>query len=426
MPEMSEQEQAPPEQQPPAPEPVQEDAKPGRSILSEIVTARPWLVTTLAIVLALVIGAILIVISDQPVLDKFGYFFADPGDALSSAWNDISTAYVALFEGAIFDPSNASTVTDALHPLSETVTEATPLIFGGLAVGLAFRAGLFNIGGQGQLLGGAIAATYVGFTLHAPGFIALPVTILAGIVGGAIIGAAVGALKAYTGAHEVIVTIMLNYVMLSLLNYLIPTDLFKDPTNSQTSKPVAADARLPHIAGDSLRINAGILIGIAAVVFAWWLLNRSTLGFELRTVGANPHAARTAGMNVGRIQIMAMLISGALMGLVGVSQVLGTANANNALTPSIDAGLGFSAITVALLGRASPVGTVLAALLFGALEAGGRQMQVSTANVSIEIVTVIQALIVLFVAAPPLVRGIFRLRGGTDADTGLAAKGWNG
>jgi ABC-type uncharacterized transport system permease subunit len=396
-----------------------------RRLLDGVVVGRPWFVTVLAILLALVVGAILIVVSDKDVLGEYGYFFAAPGDPLGASWSDIATAYSALFKGAIFDPGNASSVTSALQPISETLTEATPLIFGGLSVGLAFRAGLFNIGGQGQLVMGAIAATYVGFTLH--GVVALPLAIIAGIVGGGITGGVVGFLKARTGAHEVIVTIMLNYVAVAFLAYLINTGTFKDPNNPQpVSKPVSAGARLPHLAGDTLRVNAGLLIGIVAVAFAWWLLSRSTLGFQLRTVGANPNAARTAGMNVGRVQILAMLISGALMGLVGVSQVLGTANANNALTPQIDAGLGFAAITVALLGRASPVGTVIASLLFGALQAGGRAMQVSSANVSIEIVTVIQALIVLFVAAPPLIRGLFRLRGGAGADTGLAAKGWNG
>ena len=408
--------------------PKQENEAPGpvRRVLDDIVAGPNWVVTILAILLALVVGAILIVISDQSVLDKFSYFTAAPGDSLSAAWSDIANAYAALFRGAIFDPNNAYDATHFFHPITETVTEATPLIFGGLAVGLAFRAGLFNIGGQGQLVMGAISATYVGFTVTGPPVIAMLLAILAGIIGGALYGGLVGWLKAGPGAHEVIVTIMLNYVAVNLLEYLIKTSTFRDPTNPQpVSKPVAGNARLPHLFGADLRINFGIVLALLAVAFVWWLLNRSTLGFQLRAVGANQSAARTAGMSVGRNQVMAMVLSGGLMGLVGVSQVLGTANANNALTPQIDAGLGFTAITVALLGRASPLGTVLAALLFGALQAGGREMQAS-ANVSIEIVTVIQALIVLFVAAPGLIRGIFRLRGATGADTGLAAKGWNG
>jgi simple sugar transport system permease protein len=317
-------------------------------------------------------------------------------------------------------------VTTAIQPFSETLTEATPLLLGGLAVGLAFRAGLFNSGGQGQLIMGAICATYVGFSLDGPPVIAMLLAVLAGLAGGGAYGAIVGILKARTGAHEVIVTIMLNYVALAFLAWLIFTETFHNEEEAQPlSKSVSIDARLPHLLGDDLRVNAGLLFAAAAVGFCWWLLNRSTLGFQLRAVGANANAARTAGMSVGRSQIMAMLISGSLMGIVGATQVLGTANANNALTPQIDAGLGFTAITVALLGRASPIGTVFAALLFGALQAGGRSMQ-GNAGVSLEIVTVIQALIVLFVAAPPLVRGIFRLRGAAGTDAGLASKGWNG
>ena len=397
-----------------------------RKIFDAVLKGPSWLVTALAIFLALLVGALLILVSDPEVPGKFGYFFAAPGDALSSSWHAVAAAYGAMLKGAIFDPGSAGSVTEAFRPISETITEAIPLIFGGLSIGLAFRAGLFNIGGQGQLIAGAICACYAGFTLHVPGVLALPAAIIAGIAGGAAYGGLAGWLKAATGAHEVIVTIMLNYVAYLLLGYLIASDAFRDPNNPQpVSKPVLPQARLPHLAGDSLRVNAGLLLAIAAVGFAWWLLNRSMLGFELRTVGANQSAARTAGMSVGRTQIMAMLLAGGLMGLVGVSQVLGTANANNALTQQIDAGLGFTAITVALLGRASPVGTVLAALLFGALDAGGRAMQAS-AGVSIEIVTVIQSLIVLFVAAPPLIRAIFRLRGENGSTNTLAAKGWNG
>ncbi|MBA9001140.1 ABC transporter permease [Thermomonospora cellulosilytica] len=397
-----------------------------RRLAAQVVAGPPWVVTVLAVLLAMLVGAVLIIVSDPEVTATFGYFFARPSDAITASWEAVSTAYQALFRGAIFNPDATATFTDVLRPISETLTEATPLIFGGLAVGLAFRAGLFNIGGQGQLIMGAIATTWVGFTLDAPGIVALPAAVLAGLAGGALYGGLVGWLKARTGSHEVIVTIMLNYVAFLLLGYLIGSEAFRDPDNPQPiSKPVNEAARLPHLFGDSLRVNAGLLLALAAVVFTWWLLNRSTLGFQLRAVGANPNAARTAGMSVGYGQTMAMLISGGLMGLVGVSQVLGTANANNALTQQIDAGLGFTAITVALLGRASPVGTVAAALLFGALQAGGREMQ-AAAGVSIEIVTVIQALIVLFVAAPALVRGIFRLRGEGGGSTGLLAKGWNG
>ncbi|WP_106403476.1 ABC transporter permease [Actinocorallia populi] len=413
--------------------PAGEKAPPGglRRVLDEILQGS-WLVTALAVVLALFFGAIMIIVSDEEVRGTFSYFFAAPGDALSASWTAVSEAYGALFRGAVWNPESSWNVATAIAPFSETLTEATPLLLGGLAIGLAFRSGLFNIGGQGQLIMGAICATLVGFTVQGPVVVAAVLAVLAGIAGGALYGALVGLLKARTGAHEVIVTIMLNYVAVSFLVWLITTDAVKNhERNEPLSKSVSEAAELPRLlswlpeGGGSLRLHAGLLIAAAAVFFCWWLLNRSTLGFELRAVGANPTAARTAGMSVGRSQIMAMLISGGLMGIVGATQVLGTANANNALTPSIDAGLGFTAITVALLGRASPVGTVFAAILFGALQAGGRAMQASS-GVSIEIVTVIQALIVLFVAAPPLVRGLFRLKGAGGSKAALASKGWNG
>ncbi|MDX6744513.1 ABC transporter permease [Actinocorallia sp. A-T 12471] len=404
---------------------------PWRVIIDEMVEGSGWLVTLLSILLALAVGAVLIIVSDPDVRATFGYFFSRPGDALSSSGEAVWTAYKALFTGAIWNPDRSWNAATALGPISETLTEATPLLLGGLAIGLAFKAGLFNIGGQGQLIAGAICANLVGFSLDGPPVVAMLAAVGAGIVGGAMYGSIVGVLKARTGAHEVIVTIMLNHIAVAFLAWLITTDAFQNPDrNDAISKSVSDAALLPRLlswlpGGAGIRVHTGLILALLAVLFCWWLLNRSTLGFELRAVGANASAARTAGMSVGNSQIMAMLISGGLMGVVGASQVLGTTNASHALTPQIDAGLGFTAITVALLGRASPVGTVFAALLFGALQAGGRTMQ-AQAGVSIEIVGVIQALIVLFVAAPPLVRGLFRLRGGTSAQAALASKGWNG
>ncbi|ROO90121.1 nucleoside ABC transporter membrane protein [Actinocorallia herbida] len=404
---------------------------PWRRIADEMVDGVGWLTTLLSIVLAMAVGAVLIIVSDPEVRGTFGYFFTRPGDALSASWDAVWTAYKALFTGAVWNPDRSWNAATALGPLSETLTEATPLLLGGLAIGLAFKAGLFNIGGQGQLIMGAICANYVGFTVTGPPGVAIVTAVLAGIFGGALYGGLVGFLKARTGAHEVIVTIMLNHIAAAFLVWVITTELFRNPDrNDAVSQSVSDNALLPRLLGwlpdgAGLRVNFGLFLAAAAVLFSWWLLNRSTLGFELRAVGANAAAARTAGMSVGRAQILAMAISGALMGVVGATQVLGTTNASHALTAQIDAGLGFTAITVALLGRASPIGTVFAALLFGALQAGGRAMQ-GQAGVSIEIVGVIQALIVLFVAAPPLVRGLFRLRGGTAPEAALASKGWNG
>ncbi|WP_406283223.1 ABC transporter permease [Embleya sp. NBC_00896] len=399
----------------------------GRAMLDAIITGNSAVVTFLAILLALVVGGVLMVLADQDVLDEFKYFFAAPGEALSSAWTLVSDAYVAMFKGAIVNPDTFSdpdsTVQDIFRPLSETITQATPLIFGGLAVSIAFRTGLFNIGAQGQIIVGAVFASWVGFVMDLPPVIHLVLVILAGIVGGALYAGLAGVLKARYGAHEVIVTIMLNHIAVLMLGWLLTTDVFRRGGQSQ---PIGKDANenavLPNLFGDDLRIHFGIILALIAAGIYWWLLNRSTLGFELRAVGSNPEAARTAGMSVARAQILAMVIAGAMAGLAGVSQVMSSTNPAHTLTPSIDAGIGFDAITVALLGRTKPLGTVLAALLFGALRAGGSVMQAS-ANVSVDIVIVIQAVIVLLVAAPPLVRSIFRLRGARKgAEGSLTAK----
>jgi simple sugar transport system permease protein len=288
-------------------------------------------------------------------------------------------------------------------------------------VGVAFRAGLFNIGGQGQIILGAIFAGFVGFHWHLPAGIHLIAAIVAGILGGALWGGIAGFLKARTGAHEVITTIMLNYVALNLLGYLLSVRGFQAPPYGQAiANPIDDNATLPLLLGGSLRVHLGLILSLLAAALVWWLLKYSRLGFRLRAVGANPFAAKTAGMHVENSYVVVMLISGALCGLAGVSQVLGT---NPQITSDIDGGIGFDAITVALLGRANPVGTVFAGLLFGALRAGGPMMQQYT---PIELVQVIQSLIVLFIAAPAVIRAIFRLRTSGSSMGAELAKGWNG
>jgi general nucleoside transport system permease protein len=382
-------------------------------------------VTALAFLVALVIGAVLIALADPPTQAAAKYFTAYPWDTFTAAGRAVADGYVALFEGAIFDPGTASqgTLSGILGPLSETLVNATPLILGGLAVGLAFRAGLFNIGGQGQVIIGAVFAGYVGFAWHLPPVLHVVVAVLAGILGGALWGGIAGWLKARTGAHEVITTIMLNYVAYYLLAYLLSVKGFQRPPYGQAiSNVVEGNARLPHLLGGNLRLHTGLLVALLAAYGVHWLLTCSTLGFQLRAVGANQFAARTAGMSVERSYVVVMLISGALCGLAGVSQILGT---NTAITQDIDAGIGFDAITVALLGRGRPGGIVWAGLLFGALHAGGVQMQSATGT-PVDLVVVVQSLIVLFIAAPGLVRSIFRIRTQGAGVGQQLAKGWNG
>jgi ABC-type uncharacterized transport system permease subunit len=394
-----------------------------RRALDAYLYGNQFVVTVLAFVVALVFGAILIAIADQATRTSLGYFFQTPGDTFSNAWHAISAGYSALFRGSIFNSDSlySNGGVPVLDPLSSTLVNAAPLILGGLAVGVAFRSGLFNIGVQGQLIMGAIFAGYVGFKWHLPNGIHVIVAVLAGILGGAIWGGIVGVLKAKTGAHEVITTIMLNYVAFYFLGYLLSVKGFQAPNSTEaTTSPIDASARLPHLFNN---LHFGLILALAAAAGCWWLLSRSTLGFKLKAIGANPAAARTAGMSVERGYIAVMVIAGGLAGLVGCSQVLGT---RQVLTQDVDASLGFDAITVALLGRGSPIGTVLAGLLFGAFRAGGVTMGAQT-NTPPDVVPVIETVIVLFIAAPALIRGIFRLRAARSAGgAGALAKGWNG
>lgn len=374
------------------------------SLLRKIFTGN-GIVTILAVVLALILGGLLIAMTDKVVGTTAGYLFARPSDFLTAVWSAATSSYVALFQGAVFNPRGAG-VAGQFAPLMETLTIATPLITAGLGVALAFRAGLFNIGAQGQIIMAGILASWVGFALHLPLGLHLLLVLVAGVIGGAVWGGIVGVLKARTGAHEVIVTIMFNYIALYFLRYLLDTDLFQRPGADTPISPILdPNAVYPLLFGSQYRLHLGFLLAIAATVFVSWLLNRSTLGFEFRAVGANPKAALTAGINVSRATILVMTIAGGLAGLAGVAQVAGT---EKVLTDGVAATYGFDAITVALLGRSSPWGTFAAGLLFGAFRAGAVQMQIQTGT-PIDIVLVVQSLIVLFIAAPPLVRAIFGL-----------------
>ncbi|SCL18732.1 nucleoside ABC transporter membrane protein [Micromonospora rhizosphaerae] len=394
----------------------------GRLFLDNLWAANTVTVTVLALVLAMIVGAILIIVSDPEVLSTYGYLTARPADAITSSWSVVSEAYANLFKGAIYDPA-ATGWQGALGPISETLTYTAPLAFTGLSVALAFRGGLFNIGAQGQATIGAILSALVGFALPLPSGLHLLVALIAGAVGGAIWGFIPGILKARTGAHEVINTIMLNYVAVYFLAWLIVQNGVQNPNRADAiSKPVESSSQLPRLLGDNLRVHAGILLAVLVTWAVAWLLNRSTIGFELRAVGENPSAARTAGISVTRTYVLIMVISGLLAGLGGSNMVLGSTA--NALTPLVIAQIGFDGIMVSLLGRVKPWGVLLAALLFGALQAGGNRMQ-SYSGISLELVTVLQALIVIFIAAPALVKAIFQLRAARAArlQTSLA-KGW--
>ncbi|HET7686123.1 MAG TPA: ABC transporter permease [Candidatus Limnocylindria bacterium] len=303
-------------------------------------------------------------------------------------------AYASLFKGAF----------GSLRGILFSVLSATPLILGGMAVGLGFKAGLFNIGAQGQFLMGALGAAGVGaWVAGAPGIVAISAAVLAGAVLGAVWGFIPGALKAWTGAHEVVTTIMLNFIAGALIGYLI-TGPLEAPGFSFSRTGPLGNAEFPTLFGTS--IHLGVFIAFALVPVIWWLLWKSTLGFEIRTVGANPDAARYAGMHPALITILTMSLCGLLAGLAGAGQILGISHFMNA---SYGTSVGFDSISVALLGRAHPVGITLAALLFGAMRAGSGLMQIE-AGIPVEIIDVIQATILLFLAADVVVRQALRIR----------------
>jgi len=371
------------------------------------ITTGNALISVLSVLLALVVGAIMIAFTDEDVQKAAGYFFARPGDTFVAIWQSVSGAYSALFQGSIYN-FRRDTFAAGIKPLTETLTFATPLIAGGLGVGLAFRVGMFNIGGRGQMLIAASVAGWLAFGFDLPWGLHMLVALVGGLLGGALWGGIAGLLKAKTGAHEVIVTIMLNFIAFYLVSWLLRTPgLLQAPGSSNPKTPPMKDTAIFwNLKEYGYNLHLGFVVVVAATVLVWWILSRSSLGFRFRAVGENPNAARVAGINVPSIYVYAMLISGALLGLAGVNQVLGTVTTG--FTAGIDAGVGFDAITVALLGRSTPWGIFAAGLLFGAFKAGGYSMQAAE-GVPVDIVLVVQSLIVLFIAAPPLVRTIFRL-----------------
>ena len=338
-----------------------------------------FLLPMAALLLAMLIGALIMI-------------------ATSVAPATILQSFVAMARGSL----------GSMHALSETVTAAIPLVLSGLGIGLAFRAGLFNIGAEGQMVVGGLATAVASFAMTGlPIWIHLPLALVIGLSVGALYAAIAGILKAATGAHEVISTIMLNLISFRLLDYVLRQPVIqKEGRSDPISKAVLETAELPRLLAfidGNLRLHAGLFIMLLAVAVVYWLLFRSKLGFAFRISGENPGAARYAGIHAGLTVVLAMAIAGALAGLAGATQISGVLGR---ATPGFTAGIGFDAIAVALLGRSHPVGILLAGLLFGALEAGGRQMQVD-AGVSIDLIGIIQALIIIFVAAPLLVRRIF-------------------
>lgn len=337
----------------------------------------------LAILLALIAGAVVIILTSA----------LEPGKPMDLGLP--LRAYGALLEGSLGSENGRVS----------TLVQAAPLILAGLGIGLGFKAGLFNIGGEGQFLLAAVACVAAAQLVKDSGpLVAIPFAYIVGVLVGAAWGFIPGFLKAVSGAHEVVTTIMLNFIAKALMAALIVGPL-RLPKSPQPVTPDVGDAALPILLGRDGHI--GILIAFLFVPIVWFVLYRTTLGFEIRAVGANPDASRYAGMKPRRMVALTMGLAGLLAGFAGVGNILGL---NHQMNATFTTSVGFDAITVALLGRSHPVGIMLAALLFGAMRAGAGLMQIE-AGVPSQLVDLLQAVILLFLVASPVIRRLFRLRG---------------
>lgn len=367
---------------------------------------RALVIPMLAIFTALVIGGIIILISGFNPLD----------------------AYSGLWQGSIGTPNQWAK--GDWHVINQTLATATPYIFTTLAVAFSFKAGLFNIGAEGQLKLGAITAAWMGYSFAGlPAFIHIPLTLAAGWVGGAIWAAIPGVLKAYFGAHEVITTIMLNYIAAILVGYLTGQGGPFRGTQMSTSPAIAPSAQISTVVqGGNYPMHWGFFVALICAFLLYWILEKTPFGFEVRTSGVNPSAARYAGISVARIVIIAMVASGLLAGMAGAFEVMGNPNYYYKFSVNLGTNYGFNSIAIALLARNNPIAALPAAFLFAILETGKGNMQFSTqgangTSLPGDIISIIEALIIMFVAADQMVRWLYRQRAGTGETVRLST-GW--
>jgi simple sugar transport system permease protein len=383
------------------------------------------LIAFLAIVTGLILGALFIMFTSVSVYNAFKISF---GAGIVEAFSVVGRAYGGLLTGAFGDPytvitalssGNALAIRQAFRPITEGLVTSTPYIFAGLALALGFRAGVLNIGAEGQVFMGAILSTYIGYSITGlPAILHIPLALLGGAVGGAIWGFIPGYLKAKTGAHEVITCIMMNYIAFRLSDFLLMGPMKRPGTPNPVSPTIRPSAWLPKFFADPIRLHLGFFIALVVAALVYWLLFKTTWGFNFRTVGANPFAGKYAGINVTRNIMIAMAVSGALAGLAGANDVLGV---NHSLSQSFSSGYGFDSIALALLGNSHPVGVIFAALLFGTLRSGAISMQLAS-GIPPDIISVIQAIILMFIAAPAIIRTIYRLKEPSKIEEEIARK----
>ena len=378
---------------------------------------RRALVPTLALVTALLLGGVVIILTDFDNLSRIG---TDPAGAILGAIGGVFDGYGAMLAGAFGDPGrivtafqtgNSDDIATAIRPLTETLVAATPLIFTGLGVAISFRTGMFNIGGGGQLILGALGATIVGVGLQnsgLPSLVILVLAIAASVVFGGFWGFIPGFLKARTGAHEVITTIMLNSIASQVVLFaLLGTFLRQAGSSQPISKNMSAWVDVPLIIDlPAIRLDYGFVVALLMAAVVSWLLFRTTKGYELRAAGFNMTAARYAGMSAGGSMMLAMTLSGALAGMGGGFMVIGN---TGQLTNDLAIGISFNAIALALLAGLRPSGVVAAGLLFGALTTGGKVMGIES-GIPFDLLFFIMAMVIMFVAAPGLIRSIWRVK----------------
>jgi simple sugar transport system permease protein len=400
----------------------------GRIFLDEV-SKSPITVTILAIISGLILGGLVVAITTEEVYQAFDIsFWEGIKTGVGAAWS----TYEALFYGSVGNPTkiigalrggDALEIRRAFNPFFESLVRSTPYIFAGLSVALGFRVGLFNIGAEGQLfIGAATTVSAAIFLKGLPAIIHIPISLLAGFIGGGLWGFIPGWLKAKTGAHEVINTIMMNYIAFRLSEFLLRGPLKNPEGFTPVSAQIEESAKLYRFFESPIRFHIGFFIALFVAFLVYWFLFKTTWGYTLRTVGANPRAAKYAGMNIVRSTVIAMFLAGGLAGLAGANEVLGV---NHNLALAFASGYGFDAIALALLGKSNPIGVVLAAILFGFLRNGAIQMQLS-AGIPIDIISILQAFILAFIAAPAIIRTIYRLKEpDTDIDA-VTLRGWGG
>lgn len=374
------------------------------------------LLPTISVLLAFVFGAIIIAASDVDTINAAKNFLVAPGDFFKFAGKAISDAYVAMLEGAFGNPSrifnafrqwrltgDEAKLLSELRPISESLVIATPYIFAGLGVALSFQAGLVNIGAEGQLFVSGLFSVFVAYSLKGlPSFIHLPLALIAGFSAGALWGFIPGFLKAKTGAHEVINTIMLNYIAFRLTDFLLSGPMAKSPS-LPISPDVPVSAQIPTFLSAPVRLHWGLIFAIFLAWLVDFLLFKTTFGLEIRMTGKNPNASRYAGISISKITVLAMALSGGIAGLAGANQVLGV---DHRMVRAFSSGYGFDAIALALLGNSNPFGVVLSSLLFGFLRGGAARMQ-SVAGTPVELIKIIQGIVIILVAAPEIIQKLF-------------------